>query len=59
MIGLQLQDIGQIGLTIAVAAGSDKATAILGALRTGVIDVLGTDEETATAVINLANERQR
>ena len=59
VIGLQLQDIGQIGLTIAVAAGSDKATAILGALRTGVIDVLGTDEETATAVINLANERQR
>ena len=36
-----------------------QATAILGALRTGVINVFSTDEETATAVINLANERQR
>lgn len=54
VIGLQLQDIGHIGLTIGVAAGLTKAPAILGALRTGVINVLGTDEETAAAVINLA-----
>jgi len=53
VIGLHLDDLRQIGQTIAVAAGIAKAPAILGALRTGVIDLLGTDEETATTVLAL------
>lgn len=51
VIGLHLQEIKQIPLTIAVAAGLPKAAAIIGALRTGVIDLLCTDDETAAAIL--------
>lgn len=54
VIGLHLEDIKQIPCTIAVAAGLPKATAILGALRTGAINVLCTDAETASAVVGIA-----
>ena len=52
VIGLTLADIKRIPLTIAVAAGVAKAAAILGALRSAAINVLCTDAETATAVLN-------
>lgn len=55
VIGLALADMKQIPLTIAVAAGLPKAAAIVGALRTGAVDVLCTDDETARAVVALAN----
>ena len=38
-------------ISFAVAAGRAKTRAILGALRTGVVDVLCTDEQTASAVL--------
>jgi DNA-binding transcriptional regulator LsrR (DeoR family) len=56
VIGLRLEDIRRIPLTLAVAAGLAKAIAILGALRTGAINVLVTDSETAHAVLTLSKQ---
>lgn len=56
MIGLTLEEMRQIPNTIVVAMGPSKITAILGGLRTGVIDVLCTDLDTARSVLNLANQ---
>jgi deoxyribonucleoside regulator len=52
-IGLTLPELIQIPATIAVAIGQDKARAILGGLRTGVITVLCTDDQTAREVLRL------
>ncbi len=51
IIGISLDDLKRIPLTIAVAQGKGKAQAILGALRTGALNVLCTDEETALEVL--------
>jgi DNA-binding transcriptional regulator LsrR (DeoR family) len=56
VIGITLEALKQIPLTIAVAMGRDKAKAILGALRTGAIDVLCIDDQVATDVLSLADE---
>jgi DNA-binding transcriptional regulator LsrR (DeoR family) len=53
MIGLTLEEMNQIPNTIAVAMGEGKVKAILGSLRTGVIDVLCTDLDTAREVLKL------
>jgi DNA-binding transcriptional regulator LsrR (DeoR family) len=42
VIGLSREDLQRISTTIAIAAEQSKAMAILGALRTGTIDVLAT-----------------
>jgi deoxyribonucleoside regulator len=55
VIGITPDDLKGIGTTIAAAAGLPKARAILGALRTGAIDVLCTDDRTARAVLRLAD----
>jgi DNA-binding transcriptional regulator LsrR (DeoR family) len=52
-IGLTLDDFKRIPTVIAVAFGVAKAPAILGALRTGAIDVLSTDDSAAGAVLRL------
>jgi deoxyribonucleoside regulator len=39
---------------VGVACGSNKTKAILGALRTGLLDVLVTDDRTAAAVLKSA-----
>ncbi len=44
-------DLKQVKTTIAVACGNNKVQAIGGALRTGLIDVLITDEYTAEQVL--------
>lgn len=59
IIGLSLADMKAIPLTIAVAAGLPKAAAMVGALRTGAVDVLCTDDETARAVVVRATEENR
>ena len=51
VIGLSLDDMRQIPLTMAVAAGLTKVDAMIGALRTGGVDVLCTDDETAAEVV--------
>lgn len=56
LIGITLDELRGIPLTIAVARGEPKATAILGALRTGAVDVLATDDETAQAVLARASQ---
>jgi DNA-binding transcriptional regulator LsrR (DeoR family) len=53
MIGITIEEMKQIPNTIAVAVGLDKVKAILGGLRTGVIDVLCTDVQTAREVLRL------
>jgi deoxyribonucleoside regulator len=56
MIGLTLEEMKQIPNTIAVAMGPNKVKAILGGLRTGVIDVMCTDLQTARSVLRLESE---
>ncbi|GAB4128255.1 MAG: sugar-binding transcriptional regulator [Roseiflexaceae bacterium] len=56
MIGLTLEELRQIPTTMAVAAGEEKAAAILGALRTGVVDVICTDDRAADGVLRLLND---
>ena len=53
MIGLTIEEMKQIPNTIAVAMGADKVKAILGGLRTGVVDILCTDVQTAREVLRL------
>jgi len=53
VVGLSLHDLRQIPCVIAIASESDKAHAILGALRTGVVNVLATNTENARAILDL------
>jgi DNA-binding transcriptional regulator LsrR (DeoR family) len=53
VIGLSIQELRQIPCVIAIASENTKAMAILGALRTGVIDVLATSAANARIVLNL------
>ena len=56
MINVSLQQIRDAGTTLVLAYGEEKTESILGGLRTGLIDVLVTDLETARAVLSLAAE---
>jgi DNA-binding transcriptional regulator LsrR (DeoR family) len=51
LIALGIEQVRALPTTIAVAGGLEKTEAILGALRTGCLDVLVTDSRTATAVV--------
>jgi deoxyribonucleoside regulator len=53
VIGLSLADLKKIPITLAVAGGIKKARAILGALNTGVVNVLCTDDKAAREIMNL------
>ena len=59
MVGIRLEDLRRIPHTVAVASGVEKAQAIHGALRTGAVNVLCTDDRTALAVLALAGKGQR
>ena len=50
-VGLTLEELGAVPITIAVATGREIAKAILGALHTGVVKVLCTDDQTASEVL--------
>ncbi|MCB0214411.1 MAG: sugar-binding transcriptional regulator [Anaerolineae bacterium] len=54
LIGVSLDTLRQTPYVIGVGGGLDKAAAILGALRLGVIDCLITDEVAANAVLKMA-----
>jgi len=45
--------------TIAVACGKDKTEAIIGALRTGLVDTLVTDEYTARNILAVLNKKKQ
>jgi DNA-binding transcriptional regulator LsrR (DeoR family) len=53
VVGLQSRDLRRIPNVIAIAAENSKVTAILGALRTGLIDTLATTATNAMAVLSL------
>jgi deoxyribonucleoside regulator len=53
VIGLSLADLKKIPMTVAVAGGIEKARAILGALKTGAINVLCTDDKAAREILKL------
>ena len=53
VIGLTREHLSQIPTTIAIAAEPSKAMAILGALRTGTIDVLATSMPNCLAIRDL------
>lgn len=59
MIGLSIEDLKKIPTTIAISGGIEKAPAILGALRTGCIDVLVTDQKTAQVLVDLDDETKK
>jgi len=56
IVGITLEDLRRIPLVIAVAYGHEKARAIYGSLRGGLVDTLITDAETAAVVIGYARE---
>lgn len=55
IIGASLEQLKSIECVVAVAGGVNKAQAILGALRTGVADVLITDDAAARRVLEMAS----
>jgi DNA-binding transcriptional regulator LsrR (DeoR family) len=57
LIAIEWDELKRIPLVVAMAAGVDKRNAILGALRSGCMNVLVTDELTARAVLGAAKQR--
>ena len=55
IVGLELEALDGIDRVIGVAGGEAKAAAILGALRAGHVNVLVTDDATATKVLALSH----
>lgn len=53
IIGITLDELRMIPMTIAVAVGTQKAQAIFGALKTDAINVLCTDHETAQEILDM------
>jgi DNA-binding transcriptional regulator LsrR (DeoR family) len=53
VVSLSLDELRRIPNTSAVAAGPAKVRAILGALRSGVLNVLCTDQQTAAELVRL------
>jgi DNA-binding transcriptional regulator LsrR (DeoR family) len=54
IIGIELEDLRRIPQSFAVAHGLLKVEAILGALRGHYVKVLGTDDRTAQALLEVA-----
>ncbi len=54
LVGLTLNDLNAIDGVMAIASEAGKAAAILGALKTGAVQVLVTDAENAIEVLRLA-----
>ena len=52
MIAVSLRQLRRIPLTIGVAIGEEKAAAIIGAARAGLISALVTDARTAEAILD-------
>jgi len=54
MLAISVDQLRAVDVVIAVSAGPGKAAALLGVVRTGVVDVLVTDRPTAEGVLRLA-----
>jgi len=53
VMAISWEDIERIDTVLGIAAGSKKIAAILGAIRTGLVDILVTDDITAVEVLRL------
>lgn len=53
IVGISLEQLKQIPTVVGLAGGSEKATGVAGALRTGVLDVIVLDDELAAATIKV------
>jgi DNA-binding transcriptional regulator LsrR (DeoR family) len=58
IIGLTLDELRRIPTVIAAAVGTAKAPAILGALRTGAVNVLATDDGAASEILRMDQARE-
>ncbi|MDD1780143.1 sugar-binding transcriptional regulator [Enterovibrio sp. ZSDZ35] len=58
VVGLEMVDLSRIPNVIAMASESRKALSILGALKTGTIDVLATSASCAMALLNMVDAEQ-
>lgn len=56
VVGIGLEELKRIKVVIGVAEGIEKARAILGALRGKCLNILITDEETASAILDTKSE---
>jgi DNA-binding transcriptional regulator LsrR (DeoR family) len=56
VVGIRAVDLKKVPLTIAVAGGEIKAPAIHGAVRSGLVKALVTDDEAARIVLKIDNE---
>lgn len=56
LIAIEREDLARIPTVVGVAAGPEKYAAIQGALRSGYVDVLVTDEATAKVLVQAAQE---
>jgi len=54
LVALSLEELHRVDTVVAIASEAEKTAAILGILRTGVIDVLIVDESNAEAVLDLS-----
>lgn len=59
MINVDVDQVRAAGKTLVVAYGPRKHKSIVGALRTGLVDVLATDVDTARAVLDSVETRER
>jgi DNA-binding transcriptional regulator LsrR (DeoR family) len=54
VVGLSIEELRQIPCVIAIAAENTKAVAIMGALRTGVIDIIATSARNVRTILNMS-----
>ena len=59
VIGLTTRDLGRIPNVIAIASENTKAAAILGALRTGIVNTLATSSTNARTILRLDEATKR
>jgi deoxyribonucleoside regulator len=58
VIGIPVESLRRIPKILCVVGGLEKAYSLLGALKTGLITILVTDESTATAVLEARREEE-
>ena len=58
IVAVRPEEVRRCGRVIAVAAGEEKVEPIRAVLRSGYVTTLVTDEETATAVLDLGSEEE-
>lgn len=56
IIGIPIDALRKTKTVIGITSGTEKVNSILGALRTGIIDIFVTDEQTAKGIIKVNNQ---